>query len=335
MGDISKLSKGAWSAMTFQQLEYVVEISKCGSINKAAQKLFLSQSGISTAVRELEGELGITLLTRSNRGVEFTPEGKEFLGYAVSLLEQKQRIESLYGESRSTIAPVHFSVSTQRYPFTEDAFLEMLQQNQENRYQYTLKETSMDGVIDDVYDHRADIGVIYLTKLTEKIVCRLLDARELTFHELAAVPPCVFVRKGHPLTKLEHITEEDLDGYPYSSFEQAQGVAVDFAEECQMVAMRKPSKCIIVNNRSTAMNVLANTDAFSTGSGLLVKDLSPAGVVTIPLEAKDPVRLGWIALKNAKLSSHAEEFVHLLEASIQRSIAYTTQVRAQLSAEKD
>ena len=40
--------------MTFQQLEYIVEISKCGSINKAAQKLFLSQSGISTAVRELE-----------------------------------------------------------------------------------------------------------------------------------------------------------------------------------------------------------------------------------------------------------------------------------------
>ena len=234
--------------MTFQQLTYVVEISKCGSINKAAHKLFLSQSGISTAVRELEEELGIKFFVRSNRGVEFTPEGKEFLGYAVSLLEQKQRIESLYGESRSTIAPVHFSVSTQRYPFTEDAFLEMLQQNQENRYQYTLKETSMDGVIDDVYDHRADIGVIYLTKLTEKIVCRLLDARELTFYELAAVPPCVYVRKGHPLTQLEHVSEADLEGYPYSSFEQAQGVAVDFSEELPMVSMRKPSKAIIVNN---------------------------------------------------------------------------------------
>ena len=215
------------------------------------------------------GGIGYQIFVRSNRGVEFTPEGKEFLGYAVSLLEQKQRIESLYGESRSTIAPVHFSVSTQRYPFTEDAFLEMLQQNQENRYQYTLKETSMDGVIDDVYDHRADIGVIFLTKLTEKIVCRLLDGRELTFHELAAVPPCVYVRKGHPLTQLEHVSEADLEGYPYSSFEQAQGVAVDFSEELPMVSMRKPSKAIIVNNRSTAMNVLANTDAYSTGSGLL------------------------------------------------------------------
>ena len=263
-------------------------------------------------------------------GVEFTPEGKEFLGYAVSLLEQKQRIESLYGESRSTIAPVHFSVSTQRYPFTEDAFLEMLQQNQENRYQYTLKETSMDGVIDDVYDHRADIGVIFLTKLTEKIVCRLLDGRELTFHELAAVPPCVYVRKGHPLTQLEHVSEADLEGYPYSSFEQAQGVAVDFSEELPMVSMRKPSKAIIVNNRSTAMNVLANTDAYSTGSGLLAEHLSPANVVTIPLADKDPVRLGWIYPQNAKLSSHAEEFVRLLEQSIQRSIAYTSSLHRQI-----
>ena len=101
--------------MTFQQLTYVVEISKCGSINKAAHKLVLSQSGISSAVRELEEELGIQFFVRSNRGVEFTPEGKEFLSYAISLLEQKQRIERLY-EARDTAAPARFSVSTQRYP---------------------------------------------------------------------------------------------------------------------------------------------------------------------------------------------------------------------------
>ena len=82
--------------MTFQQLTYVVEIAKCGSINKAAHKLLLSQSGISTAVRELEQELGIQFFLRSNRGVECTPEGREFLSYAVSLLEQKQNIHRLH-----------------------------------------------------------------------------------------------------------------------------------------------------------------------------------------------------------------------------------------------
>ena len=135
--------------MTFQQLEYIVEISKCGSINKAAQKLFLSQSGISTAVRELENELGIRVLARSNRGVEFTPEGKEFLSYAVSLLEQKRGIESLYGEARNAAAPVRFSVSCQRYPFAVDAFLRLLRIAGENRFRFGLRETGMDGVIDD------------------------------------------------------------------------------------------------------------------------------------------------------------------------------------------
>ena len=186
--------------MTFQQLEYIVEISKCGSINKAAQKLFLSQSGISTAVRELENELGIRVLARSNRGVEFTPEGKEFLSYAVSLLEQKRGIESLYGEARNAAAPVRFSVSCQRYPFAVDAFLRLLRIAGENRFRFGLRETGMDGVIDDVYDHRADVGVICLTDLTEKInTAGCWTPGSWKFHELAAVCPCIYVRGGHPL----------------------------------------------------------------------------------------------------------------------------------------
>ena len=313
--------------MTFQQLAYVVEISKCGSINKAAHKLFLSQSGISTAVRELEQELGIQFFVRSNRGVEFTPEGREFLGYAVSLLEQKRRIEGLYGESRNEAAPVHFSVSTQRYPFTDDAFIEMLLRSEDNRYQYTIKDTGMEEVIADVYEHRADVGVIFLSKMTEKMIRRLLDSRDLAFHELAAIPPCVFVRKGHPLAQLDQIAEADLDGYPYVCFEQAQGVAVDFAEEFQVFSMRKPSKCIVINNYFTAVSILANTDAFSTGTGLLVNRLSRQGVVTIPLANEPPIRLGWIYPKNAKLTSRADEFIKLLDQSIHHSIAYTDALR--------
>ena len=316
--------------MTFQQLTYVVEISKCGSINKAAHKLFLSQSGISTAVRELEEELGIQFFVRSNRGVEFTPEGKEFLSYAVSLLDQKQRIESLYGEARNTAAPVRFSVSTQRYPFSEDAFLRMLQNTEENRYCFSAKEAGMDAVIDDVYDHRADIGVIFLTELTEKMIRRLLDSRELEFHEVASVAPCVYVRKNHPLAELSTVSEADLAGYPYVSFEHDQGVATDFSEEYQILSLKKPARCISVNNRSTMMNVLARTDAFTTGSGLLVENITSQAVVTIPLSGKTCIRLGWIVPKNSKLSPLAEQFVSYLEQSVAESIRFTENLHQSL-----
>ena len=174
------------------------------------------------------------------------------------LLEQKRGIESLYGEARNAAAPVRFSISCQRYPFAVDAFLRLLRIAGENRFRFGLRETGMDGVIDDVYDHRADVGVICLTDLTEKIICRLLDARELEFHELAAVCPCIYVRGGHPLAGRSSVTEEELDGYPYVAFEHDQGVASDFFEEYPMVSLKKPAKCISVNNRATAMYVLAS-----------------------------------------------------------------------------
>ena len=316
--------------MTFQQLTYVVEISKCGSINKAAQKLFLSQSGISTAVRELEEELGIQFFVRSNRGVEFTQEGKEFLSYAVSLLEQKQRIESLYGEARNSSAPVRFSVSTQRYPFTEDAFLRMLRRTTDNRYVFSIREAGMDAVIDDVYDHRADIGVIFLTELTKKIIRRLLDARDLDFHEIAAVSPCIYVRKGHPLANRDEVTEEDLAGLPYVSFEHNQGVGTDYSEEYQLLSMKKPPRQISVNNRATMMNVLAATDAYTTGSGLLVEGITSQAVVTMPLAGKTCIRIGWIRPRNSKLTPYVAQFVGLLDQSIAESIAFTESVHQSL-----
>lgn len=321
--------------MTFQQLTYVAEISKCGSINKAAQRLHLSQSGISAAVRELEEELGIQFFRRSNRGVEFTPEGKEFLGYALSLLEQKRRIESLYGPGRDGAAPARFSVSTQRYPFTEEAFVQLLQTAEDHRFRFSLRETGMDAVIDDVYDHRADLGVIFLTELTEKIICRLLDARGLVFHETAAVAPCVYLRRDHPLAGRKAVTEADLEGYPYVSFQQAQGVAADFSEEYP--SMRRPDRWIHVNNRATMMSVLARTDAFTTGSGLLVESFISQAVVTVPMADKSPIRIGWIAPRGGRLAPRAEQFVALLESAVADSIRFTEQLHRSLAeqAEKD
>ena len=310
--------------MTFQQLTYLVEVSRCGSINKAAHKLFLSQSGISSSIRELENELGICFFRRSNRGVEFTPEGKEFLSYA---------IESLYSD-HGAIAPARFSVSTQRYPFTEDAFLRMVQQTcDEDTFRFSIKEAGMDMVIQDVYEHQVDLGVIFLTDLTEKIIRRMLDAHEVEFHQLASVPPCLYVRKGHPLTSLETVTVADLAGFPYLSFEHDQGAAVDFSEEYQLWSFKKPARCISVNNRTTAMNLLAATDAFTTGSGLLVRGLADPRVVTVPRAGQGAIRLGWIQARDTRLTPQAEYFVALLEQSVEDSIAYTRELHRSLQAD--
>ena len=61
--------------MTFNQLKYVVAVAEVGSINKAAAKLFVSQSVVSTAIASLEHEIGHEIFVRNSRGVVLTSFG--------------------------------------------------------------------------------------------------------------------------------------------------------------------------------------------------------------------------------------------------------------------
>lgn len=318
--------------MTFLQLQYIVEISRCGSMNKAAKSLFLSQSSLSHAVQALEAELNITIFRRTNRGVEFTRAGREFLGYATSLLEQKEHVENIYHRQMSD-APAYFNVSTQRYPFAVDAFVRLLRKSAPPRMHYSLKECSMDDVIDDVYGHWADIGVLFLSNMTEPYIRRLLSARTLEFHEIAALQPCVFLRPGHPLAKKASVTTDDLAGYMYLSFEHNQGVAMDFSEEFHLLSYKRPPQVINVNDRATAINVISSTDAITTGTGLLVEEFRDTRMISIPIEDEGTMRLGWIKAKNLRLSAQAVAFVDLLGQSVQDSLAYTAQLRENLRVE--
>ncbi|HZG71816.1 MAG TPA: LysR family transcriptional regulator, partial [Chondromyces sp.] len=80
--------------MTLQQLKYVIEVARSRSINKAAQRLFISQPSLSNALKELEEEIGITIFLRTNKGILITPEGSEFLGYARQVVEQAELLEN-------------------------------------------------------------------------------------------------------------------------------------------------------------------------------------------------------------------------------------------------
>ena len=75
--------------MQLQQLRYVIAIAQSGSMNSVARKLFISQSSLSVAVKELESELGIRIFNRSSKGISLTSDGVEFLGYARQVVDRK------------------------------------------------------------------------------------------------------------------------------------------------------------------------------------------------------------------------------------------------------
>ena len=80
--------------MTLTQMNYIITISETGSLNKAAEALYISQPSLTNAVKELEKELGIIIFNRSGRGVTLTNDGTEFLMYA------RQGRTDLYGNDQ-------------------------------------------------------------------------------------------------------------------------------------------------------------------------------------------------------------------------------------------
>ena len=124
--------------MTLQNLRYVIEVANSRSFSKAAQALFMSQSALSTAVREVEDELGTRIFLRTNRGVTLTTDGEDCLKYCREIIERSDYLLSRYHSRNDSRA--NFSVSSQHLPFAMRAYQELLNTHMPEEYNAAIAE---------------------------------------------------------------------------------------------------------------------------------------------------------------------------------------------------
>ena len=102
--------------MTLQQLRYVTTVAETGTMSEAARRLFVSQPGLTKAIRELEQEMGIIIFDRTNKGIEVSKDGAIFLGYARQVLEQASLWKSAISfrqEARKNLVSLHNIILSQ------------------------------------------------------------------------------------------------------------------------------------------------------------------------------------------------------------------------------
>ena len=152
--------------MTLTQMNYIITISETGSLNTAAEALYISQPSLTNAVKELEKELGIIIFNRSGRGVTLTNDGTEFLMYARQIYGQYESVVEKYSEGGSY--KKKFGVSTQHYSFAVKAFVDMVQKFDVSEYEFAIRETKTADVISDVSTMKSEVGVLYLSDFNRK-----------------------------------------------------------------------------------------------------------------------------------------------------------------------
>lgn len=280
--------------MTLQQLRYLIAIAEFGSINAAAHNLYASQSNLSLAVKDLEDELGICAFTRSNRGVTLTNEGTELLGYARQVVEQADMLESRYAQDAGHL---RLAVSTQHYAFSVQAFVNVVEECKGDEYEFILREDATGQIIEDVRTFRSEIGIVYVDDFNERVMSKAFSDANLTFTPLFSAPVHVFLGEHHPLAKRKIIKPADLEEYPRYSFEQGSENSFYFSEE--PLAYLPHKRNIHISDRGTLSNLLTSHDGYTISTGVLSSEMH-SGIVSIPLDADEVMRVGYLIHKERK-----------------------------------
>jgi len=291
--------------MTLTQLKYVITVANAGSINEAARRLFLSQPSLSSAVRELEEEIGVDIFRRTNRGISVTPKGEEFIGYARQVVEQYELVESKYIAKEKT--KKKFSVSMQHYTFAVHAFVEMVKQFGMDEYEFAVHETKTYDVIEDVKNFRSEIGILYVNDFNRKVLTKLFHEYNLEFHEILVCGIYVFMWKGHPLAGRKEIALEELEEYPCLSFEQGNYNSFYFAEE--VLSTYEYKRLIKADDRATLLNLMVGLNGYTLCSGIICEELYGSDYCTVKLKSDEKMSIGYLARKGVNISPLGQKYL--------------------------
>ncbi|WP_460105007.1 LysR family transcriptional regulator [Streptomyces sp. YKOK-J1] len=215
--------------MDLRQLEYFVAVAEEQNFTRAAERVHISQSGVSAQIRQLERELGAELFDRSARTVTLTVAGKAALEHARSALAAAGAVGQAVGEvtglirGRLTVGMVIGCTLTPLF----DALATFHQAHP--GVEISLVEDSSDRLIEKVRASTIDLALIGAANTTPDG----LDALTLISERLVAAVPA-----GHPLAKQRRVALRDLVAHPIVCMPRGTGMRTVFDQACAAQSLK-------------------------------------------------------------------------------------------------
>ncbi len=194
--------------MNIFHLKYAIEVAKAGSINKASENLGMAQPNISRALKDLESDVGINIFDRSSKGMNLTPEGKEFIAYAQQIIYHLDELENMYKGGNGNRQK--FSVSTPRAGYIVDAFAKFSENINGSSAEIIFKETGVHNTVKSVIGSDCKLGIIRYEAAADKYFKSLIEEKGLEYMRLSTFEFVVLTSKDSDIAGLESVNENDL-----------------------------------------------------------------------------------------------------------------------------
>ena len=218
-----------------------------------------------------------------------TSDGTELLGYARQVVEQANMLEARYEHNEAP--QERLAVSAQHYAFSVQAFINVVEACDAQKFEFTMRETTTAQIIDDVRAFRSEVGILYLDDFNRRVLEKAFADARVSFHPLFNARVHVFVSESHPLARKPSICLEDLVPYTRYSFEQGTSNSFYFSEE--PFSHIPCARNIRVSDRGTLTNLLTTSNGYALSTGVLSSEMQ-SGMASIPLKEDAHMLVGYI-----------------------------------------
>ncbi|MGT2750450.1 LysR family transcriptional regulator [Streptococcus orisasini] len=300
--------------MTFEQLLYAEILAQHHSMQKAADALHISKSGLSLAITQLENELGVKLFERSAKGTYLTKKGRQLLASISDILRHKNNLESRAKQIAShdyQKVAIHY-MNTLLKPFMTSFIRDF--HTKYSHVQFDISCHELDSIIRRLHSQEIDAGFIAIKQSDDDLL------QHLIFTPVCDTKLKLICSLDNPLSRLKRpIRLEDLKSQKFSLFNdrfhdrlfdrlQFQGgplqlvLRVDDAWAMKEAISKLNTVCF---GRILQSDLSSNTD-FSEFVSIDIGHL-----------IDDNFKLGWLTNPNHMLLSKAQDLIADITAEIQ------------------
>ncbi|MCE5207841.1 MAG: LysR family transcriptional regulator [Smithella sp.] len=308
--------------MTIQQLIYVLEIKKHGSLRKAAKALFISQPSLSLAIKELEAELQIQIFTRTNKGVVPSREGIAFIERCKHIVSMFEDLKVQYKKEPHDYARLYVSSICNTY--VREAFLKtslLLEERMNVSLKFKTREVY--EVIDDVINRQFDLGILLIPPSQKSHWCSQLFQMGLQYHSIGEIPIFFILNKNNPLATNKKINFEDLQHETYIYFGDEEIEPFNYISEYRLYdpTYFSHKKSIMLYDYEMVFELLSAMPLSFTSSHLPSKSIMDKyNLIAIKSEAIPTFELGYIMVETKTSGENMLAFIDTIKDNINNSL---------------
>lgn len=294
--------------MNLQYVKYALEIARTGSISKAAENLSVAQPNLSRAVKELEGQLGISIFERTRTGMTVTPEGEKLLSAGERILREVGELETMF--SGEGLPRKSLSVMAAPSAYTAHAFVSFCASLPEDAiYETRYSEGDLNETLDAVVSGAAKLGIVRIPVHFEKYYTDKLASKELKHETVTEFSPVILAGLGSSLAGKDVVTPALLGEF----CRMASPESLPLEEDRPDAVTRKE---ITVTDRATAYALLVGDPSlYVTAPPMPAFLAAQLGLIRRPCFDTTLYRDLLICRKDYRLTATDEAFLRALKGT--------------------